>query len=66
VTAPRDVDELSAHVGREVGASAWREVTQDAVERRPGGARVTTTLTFEREGADRPVCVAELLIHLGL
>jgi acyl dehydratase len=150
VIAPRDVDELSTHVGREVGASAWRDVTQDdvdrfaeatgddqwihtdvarareselggtiahgfytlslapkllaelvsfehfrfamnyglnrvrfvsplpvgqrvrmrarvdAVERREGGAGVTTTLTFEREGADRPVCVAELLIHLGL
>jgi acyl dehydratase len=27
----------------------------------PGGAQLTTELTFEREGADKPVCVAESL-----
>ena len=27
----------------------------------PGGAQITTALTFEREGRDKPVCVAESL-----
>ena len=149
VIAPRNIDELCAYVGHEVGASEWQAVTQDdvnrfaeatgddqwihtdvararqselggtiahgfytlslapkllgelmsfehfryamnyglnrvrfisplpvgdqvrmrarvdAVEHRTGGTGVTTTLTFERAGSDRPVCVAELLIHLG-
>ena len=30
-----------------------------AVEDVPGGAQITTELTFEREGGDKPVCVAE-------
>jgi acyl dehydratase len=32
-----------------------------AVEEIPGGAQVTTELTFEREGGEKPVCVAESL-----
>jgi acyl dehydratase len=38
-----------------------------AVEEIPGGAQITTELTFEREGGDRPVCVAESLarVYLG-
>jgi acyl dehydratase len=36
-----------------------------AVRLGDGGARVSLTQTFEREGADRPVCVAEFLLHLG-
>jgi acyl dehydratase len=32
-----------------------------AVDDIPGGAQITTELTFEREGADKPVCVAESL-----
>jgi acyl dehydratase len=36
----------------------------DAVAARPDGADVATTLTFERAGADRPVCVAQLLIRV--
>jgi acyl dehydratase len=31
------------------------------VEEIPGGAQLTTELTFEREGGDKPVCVAESL-----
>jgi hypothetical protein len=31
------------------------------VEDVPGGAQITSELTFEREGADKPVCVAESL-----
>ena len=36
----------------------------DAVEPREGSVGVTATLTFERERGGKPVCVAELLIHL--
>jgi acyl dehydratase len=32
-----------------------------SVEEVPGGAQITTELTFEREGGDKPVCVAESL-----
>jgi acyl dehydratase len=33
----------------------------------PGGAQITMKLTFEREGGDKPVCVAESLsrVYLG-
>jgi acyl dehydratase len=31
------------------------------VEDVPGGAQLTSELTFEREGGDKPVCVAEAL-----
>jgi acyl dehydratase len=30
----------------------------------PGGAQITTELTFEREGGDKPVCVAESLARV--
>ena len=38
-----------------------------AAEEIPGGAQITTELTFEREGGDKPVCVAESLarVYLG-
>ena len=38
-----------------------------AVEEIPGGAQITTELTFEPEGGDKPVCVAESLarVYLG-
>ena len=32
-----------------------------ALDELPGGAQITTELTFEREGGDKPVCVAESL-----
>jgi acyl dehydratase len=32
-----------------------------SVEEIPGGAQLTTELTFEREGGEKPVCVAESL-----
>lgn len=32
-----------------------------SVEEIPGGAQLCTELTFEREGGDKPVCVAESL-----
>jgi acyl dehydratase len=38
-----------------------------ALEELPGGAQISTELTFEREGAEKPVCVAESLsrVYLG-
>jgi acyl dehydratase len=38
-----------------------------AVDDIPGGAQITTELTFEREGGDKPVCVAETLsrVYVG-
>jgi acyl dehydratase len=35
-----------------------------AVEDIPGGAQLTTELTFEREGGEKPVCVAESLARV--
>jgi acyl dehydratase len=35
-----------------------------AVEDIPGGAQITITQTFERDGADKPVCVAEALARV--
>ena len=34
------------------------------VEEIPGGAQITTELTFEREGGEKPVCVAESLTRV--
>jgi acyl dehydratase len=38
-----------------------------SVEDIPGGAQIATELTFEREGGDKPVCVAEALsrVYVG-
>jgi acyl dehydratase len=33
VIAPRNIDELHAHVGEEIGANGWQPVTQDDVNR---------------------------------
>ena len=35
-----------------------------AVDDVPGGAQITTELTFEREGGEKPVCVAESLARV--
>jgi len=37
-----------------------------AVEEIPGGAQITTELTFELEGSGKPVCVAESLARVYL
>jgi acyl dehydratase len=47
-----------------VGDRVRMRARLDALEQRTGGAALTATLTFERGGGDRPVCVAEFLIHL--
>ncbi|MGZ6696901.1 MAG: MaoC family dehydratase, partial [Solirubrobacteraceae bacterium] len=38
--------------------------TLSGVEDVAGGVQITVTQTFEREGADKPVCVAESLARL--
>ena len=38
--------------------------TLSSVDDIPGGAQITVTQTFEREGADKPVCVAESLARV--
>ena len=35
-----------------------------AVDEIPGGAQITTEVTFEREGGEKPVCVAETLTRV--
>jgi acyl dehydratase len=47
-----------------VGDQVRMRIRLDSVEPRTGGADLTATLTFERAGGDRPVCVAEFLIRL--
>ena len=38
--------------------------TLDSVDDVPGGIQMKVTQTFEREGGDKPVCVAEQLVRL--
>jgi acyl dehydratase len=47
-------------VGSKVRASAKVAKLEDV----PGGAQMTLELTFEREGGDKPVCVAETLVRV--
>jgi acyl dehydratase len=44
-----------------VGSKVRMRMKLASVEDIPGGAQITTELTFEREGGDKPVCVAESL-----
>jgi acyl dehydratase len=44
-----------------VGSKVRMRATLAGVEDVPGGVQVTVTQTFEREGGDKPVCVAESL-----
>ncbi len=47
-----------------VGSKVRMQATLTEVTDIPGGAQFTTTLTFEREGGDKPVCVAESLARV--
>ena len=47
-----------------VGGKVRMRAKLAAVEEIAGGAQITTELTFEREGGDKPVCVAETLIRV--
>jgi acyl dehydratase len=48
-----------------VGSRVRADVTCAAVEDVPGGQQVIYAVTFEREGGEKPVCVAELLLRYG-
>jgi acyl dehydratase len=47
-----------------VGSRLRMRATLDTVEDIPGGAQITIVQTFEREGGDKPVCVAESLARV--
>jgi acyl dehydratase len=47
-----------------VGDRVRMRAVLKAVDDVPGGAQITTELTFEREGSDKPVCVAESLARV--
>jgi acyl dehydratase len=47
-----------------VGSKVRMRATISGVEDIPGGVQLTTTMTFEREGGDKPVCVAESLTRV--
>jgi acyl dehydratase len=49
-----------------VGDRVRMRASLDSVTARPDGADVATTLSFERAGDDRLVCVAQLLIRVRL
>jgi acyl dehydratase len=44
-----------------VGSKVRMRMQVQDVQDIPGGAQITMLLTFEREGGDKPVCVAESL-----
>jgi acyl dehydratase len=50
-----------------VGGKVRMRALLKSVEEFPGGAQITTELTFEREGGEKPVCVAESLsrVYVG-
>ncbi len=50
-----------------VGQKVRMRAKLEAVEEIPGGAQIVTELTFEREGGEKPVCVAQSLsrVYLG-
>jgi acyl dehydratase len=47
-----------------VGARVRLHARLERVDEVPGGSTLTMKLTFEREGGERPVCVAEVLIRV--
>jgi acyl dehydratase len=47
-----------------VGSKVRMRAKLEAVDEIAGGAQITTELTFECEGADKPVCVAESLARV--
>jgi acyl dehydratase len=47
-----------------VGGKVRMRATLAAVEEIAGGAQITTELSFEREGGEKPVCVAESLARV--
>jgi acyl dehydratase len=49
-----------------IGSRVRLRATLAAVQDVPGGAQITIIQTFEREGFDKPVCVAESLARVYL
>jgi acyl dehydratase len=47
-----------------VGSRVRMRATLTSVEDVPGGVHMVVTQTFEREGLEKPVCVAESLVRL--
>jgi len=47
-----------------VGSKVRMRAKLNSVDEVSGGAQLTTELTFEREGEDKPVCVAESLMRV--
>jgi acyl dehydratase len=47
-----------------VGSRVRMRAVLSAVEDVPGGVQLMTTCTFEVEGGDKPVCVAETLTRI--
>jgi acyl dehydratase len=47
-----------------VGGKVRMRATLTSVEDIPGGVQIMVTQTFEREGGEKPVCVAETLARL--
>ncbi len=47
-----------------VGERVRMRAVLASVEDIPGGAQITTELTFERDGGEKPVCVAESLARV--
>ena len=47
-----------------VGDRVRMRIVLAKVEEIPGGVQLTTELTFEREGGEKPVCIAESLTRL--
>ena len=52
----------TAHRG--IDYEAMADIESHDVDDIAGGAQFTTELTFEREGGDKPVCVAESLTRV--
>ncbi len=47
-----------------VGSRVRMHAKLKALEEVPGGAQMTVEVTFERDGGDKPVCVAETLARV--
>jgi acyl dehydratase len=47
-----------------VGSRVRMRAAIASVEDIPGGIQMATALTFEREGGEKPVCVAETLVRI--
>ena len=47
-----------------VGSRVRMHAKLTALEEVPGGAQMTVEVTFEREGGDKPVCVAQTVVRV--